>query len=80
LQTFGFGLGLDFRESALLMNTKNAQKFAANMVFNLAVGFHDLPLNASDKSNALGSIQKLSKYSMLVSDTVMIRAQSRARA
>lgn len=73
-KTFGFGLGLDFRESALLMNTKNAQKFAANMVFNLAVGFHDLPLNASDKANALGSIQKLSKYSMLVSDTVMIRA------
>ena len=43
------------------MNTKNAQKFAANMVFNLAVGFHDLPLNASDKANALIALHEI-KY------------------
>jgi nucleosome binding factor SPN SPT16 subunit len=35
----GFGLGIDFRESALLLNEKCKENFAENMVFNLAIGF-----------------------------------------
>ena len=68
-------MGLDFRESALLMNLKNNHEFAANMVFNLTIAFHDLPLNDSDKESALGSIRQLSKYSMQIADTVMIRVR-----
>jgi len=44
------------------------------MVFNLAVGFHDLELADAHKVNAQGSIRNLSKYSMLIADTVVIRS------
>jgi len=43
------------------------------MVFNLAIGFHDLELTNMQKADALGSIRKLSKYSMLIADTVIIQ-------
>jgi len=72
-KNFGFGLGLDFRESSLIMNAKNQRKFAQNMVFNLAIGFHDLELTDMQKADAQGSIRKLSKYSMLIADTVLIQ-------
>jgi len=77
-KSFGFGLGLDFRESSMILNSKNQRLFAPNMVFNLAIGFHDLELADEHKQNAQGSIRKLSKYSMLVADTVVIRVESRA--
>mmetsp|Transcript_2955 Transcript_2955/g.9019 ORF Transcript_2955/g.9019 Transcript_2955/m.9019 type:complete len:755 (-) Transcript_2955:748-3012(-) len=73
-KSFGFGLGLDFRESSMILNSKNQRLFAPNMVFNLAIGFHDLELADEHKQNAQGSIRKLSKYSMLVADTVVIRS------
>lgn len=73
-KTLGFGLGLDFREAALLLNSKNSHIFVPNMVFSLAVGFHNVPLGSADKIDAAGSVRKLSKYSMLVADTVIIRA------
>jgi len=73
-KNFGFGLGLDFRESSLIMNAKNQRKFAQNMVFNLAIGFHDLELTDMQKADAQGSIRKLSKYSMLIADTVLIQS------
>ena len=55
------------------MNAKNQRKFAQNMVFNLAIGFHDLELTDMQKADAQGSIRKLSKYSMLIADTVLIQ-------
>lgn len=60
------------------MNAKNPHKFTSNMVFNLAIGFQDIPLDGVDKVSALGSIRRLSKFSMLIADTVMIRAHSSA--
>lgn len=65
---------MDFRESSLIMNAKNQRKFAQNMVFNLAIGFHDLELTDMQKADAQGSIRKLSKYSMLIADTVLIQS------
>jgi nucleosome binding factor SPN SPT16 subunit len=56
------------------MNAKNQRKFAQNMVFNLAIGFHDLELTDMQKADAQGSIRKLSKYSMLIADTVLIQS------
>jgi len=44
------------------------------MVFNLAIGLHDVPLEPNDKLDAMGSVSKLAEYSMLVADTVIIRA------
>ena len=69
-------MGLDFREAALLLNSKNSHIFVPNMVFSLAVGFHNVPLGSADKIDAAGSVRKLSKYSMLVADTVIIRVYS----
>ena len=43
------------------------------MVFNLAIGLHDVPLEPNDKLDAMGSVSKLAEYSMLVADTVIIR-------
>jgi len=77
-KSLGFGLALDFRESALLLNARNQRKFAPNMIFNLAIGFQDLDLTTTDKVGALGSIRSLSKYSMLVADTVIIQANGDA--
>jgi nucleosome binding factor SPN SPT16 subunit len=73
-KSFGFGLGLDFREPSMILSSKNQRQFAANMVFNLAVGFHDLELTNIHKEGAQGSVRNLSKYSMLIADTVVIRA------
>ena len=75
-QSLGFGLGLDYHEAALLLNSKNSLGFSPNMVFNLAIGFHNIALEPSDKVDAMGSVCKLAEYSMLVSDTVLIRACS----
>ena len=64
---------MDLLESSLIMKAKNQRKFAQNMVFNLAIGFHDLELTDMQKADAQGSIRKLSKYSMLIADTVLIQ-------
>ena len=34
----GFGMGLEFRESANMLNAKNDRKVQAGMVFNVVVG------------------------------------------
>ena len=60
--------GLDFRESSLII-AKNQRKLKYG--FQSAIGFHDLrQLICND---AQGSIRKLSKYSMLIADTVLIQ-------
>mmetsp|Transcript_2922 Transcript_2922/g.8893 ORF Transcript_2922/g.8893 Transcript_2922/m.8893 type:complete len:574 (-) Transcript_2922:748-2469(-) len=75
-KSLGFGLGLDFREAALILNSKNPNLFAPNMVFSLSVGFHNIPLAPAEKAAARGSVRKLSKYSILIADTVMIQGGS----
>ena len=39
---FGFGIGLEFRESILLINPKNERTVKANMVFNVQVSCKDM--------------------------------------
>ena len=73
-KTLGFAMGLQFRDSTLLLNDKNNTKFAPGMILNLAVGFHNVPLSAEDKKDAAGAIQKLSEYSLLLADTVLVSA------
>jgi len=70
-KSLGFATGLEFRDSLYVLNDKNSNKFSDGMVFNLAVGFHNVPLSPEDKE---GSTMKLSVFSFLVADTVRIQA------
>ena len=38
----GFALGIEFRESTLILNAKNESRVRAGMVFNVAVGLEGL--------------------------------------
>ena len=50
-KNLGFAMGLDFRETALLLSQKNSLAFKQGMVFCLAVGFQDVELSEADRSN-----------------------------
>lgn len=49
-KTLGFGVGIDFRDTNLLLNTKNTVTFRPGMVFNLAISFSGLKLSANVRS------------------------------
>jgi len=66
LKTCGFGMGLEFRESALSLNNKNQKVAQAGMVFNLCIGFHNLETKGKVKDTK-GKI-----YSMMLADTVIV--------
>jgi len=72
-KTLGFSIGLEFRDGTLVLNDKNSTKFEEGMVFTLAVGFHNVPLSAEDKSKATGASKSLGLFSLLVADTVQIQ-------
>ncbi|GAB0494570.1 hypothetical protein MMPV_005864 [Pyropia vietnamensis] len=56
----GFGMGVEFRESALLLNARNEHVVRSGMVFNVSVGLSGL--KDSDKGT----------YALLVADTVVV--------
>lgn len=58
---FGFGIGLEFRESNLYINGKNEKEVEEGMVFNVVVGFDNLT-NEKEKI-----------YAIQISDTVAVR-------
>jgi nucleosome binding factor SPN SPT16 subunit len=60
-KTLGFGVGIDFRDTHLLLNKKNTVAFRPGMVFSLAVSFAGLKLN----ENARASINSKSAVSMM---------------
>jgi nucleosome binding factor SPN SPT16 subunit len=60
----GFGMGIEFRESELLLSPKSGRAIEPGMVFNLALGLQGL----SDP----GSPLKDATYALLVADTVLI--------
>jgi nucleosome binding factor SPN SPT16 subunit len=72
-KSLGFCLGLEFRDSGMVLTEKNNHKFEENMVFTLSVGFHAVPLSAEDKAGATSSVQKLDSFSLLLADTVLIQ-------
>jgi nucleosome binding factor SPN SPT16 subunit len=72
-KSIGFAIGLEFRDPTMVLNANNSSKFVNEMVFNLSIGFHNVPLEANDVSDSKSKlIQKLSVFSMLVGDTVKI--------
>jgi nucleosome binding factor SPN SPT16 subunit len=42
MSNFGFGIGLEFRESNLIINQKNDNILKENMVFNICISANDL--------------------------------------
>ena len=74
-KSLGFALGLEFRDSSMLLNGTNTNKFTAGMVFNLSVGLHNMPLSEEDKKGAPESVQKLSVFSLLLADVVAVQAK-----
>lgn len=72
-KSLGFAIGLEFRDSTLVLNEKSQAKFAEDMLFTLSVGFHNVPLTAEEKKGAGESSQKLSNFSLLLADTIRIQ-------
>jgi nucleosome binding factor SPN SPT16 subunit len=62
VKTLGFGTGIDFRDSSYLVNAKNERTLRENMVFNLSLGFQNLP----DPKH------KGKTYALLLTDTVRV--------
>lgn len=60
----GTGIGLEFRESGLSLNSKNDRVVKAGMVFNVTLGFHNLQTETNNP--------KIEKFSLLLADTVIV--------
>ncbi|KAH7919903.1 FACT complex subunit SPT16 [Leucogyrophana mollusca] len=62
VKNVGFGIGVEFRDSAYLLSLKNSRPLKTNMVFNLSLGFSDLIDEAGKK------------YALHLVDTVRINS------
>lgn len=73
-KNLGFSIGLEYRDNILILNEKNNYKFTENMIFNVIVGFHNIPLTDEDKKGSSTIASKLNTYSLLLADTVKIQS------
>lgn len=64
-KTLGFVTGIEFRESSLVIGPKNNAVIKKGMVFNVNLGFADL-------ENSESSDDRYKKYSLFLSDTVVV--------
>jgi len=73
-KTLGFGVGLDFRDTNLLLNTKNTVTFRPGMVFSLAISFSGLALSENVRAslNSNSAVKNLSEYGLMIADMVAI--------
>ncbi|KAF5745923.1 FACT complex subunit SPT16 [Tripterygium wilfordii] len=60
----GTGIGIEFRESGLSLNSKNDREVKANMIFNVSLGFHNLQNHTSNS--------KKRNFSLILADTVIV--------
>jgi nucleosome binding factor SPN SPT16 subunit len=74
-KTLGFAIGLEFRDSTMLLNSSNTTRFEVGMVFNLIVGFQNVLLTDEDKKGASASVKKMNTFSLLIADTVVIQSE-----
>ena len=74
-KSLGFAIGLEFRDSTLVLNGTNTAKFQEGMVFCLSVGFQNVPLTPEDTAKSSASMQKLKVFSLLVGDTMLIQRE-----
>ncbi|CAB0035722.1 unnamed protein product [Trichogramma brassicae] len=64
-KNFGFGMGIEFRESSLLLGPKTIATAKKGMVFNVNVGFSNLP-------NPDGTDKESKTYALFIGDTVIV--------
>lgn len=64
-KNFGFAMGIEFRESSLLIGPKTNAVLKKGMVFNVNVGFSNL-------SNPEATEKELKTYALFVGDTVLV--------
>ena len=60
-------MGIEFRESAFIINQKNKREVQGNMIFNVSVGFENLVTKTEAKEV---------KYSLFVADTIEVTTGS----
>jgi nucleosome binding factor SPN SPT16 subunit len=72
-KSLGFSMGIEFRDPTLVLNQTNDKKFVPGMVFNLSVGFSNIPLESKEKEGKK-DYQKLNVFSLVISDVVVIKA------
>ena len=72
-KSFGFAIGIEFRDATLILNEKNTTKFSDGMTFVLSVGLQNVPLLPADKVKVTDSFKKMETFSLLVADTVRIQ-------
>ena len=63
----GYGMGLEFRESYLIINAKSQRVVEPGMVFNIEVGLENIPHATKQVNDGQGKT-----YSMKIADTVLI--------
>ncbi|CAI5791258.1 FACT complex subunit SPT16 [Podarcis muralis] len=64
-KNLGFAMGIEFRESSLVINSKNQYRLKKGMVFSLNVGFSDL-------TNKEGKKPEEKTYALFIGDTVLV--------
>jgi nucleosome binding factor SPN SPT16 subunit len=65
VRNLGSGIGIEFRDSATLLNAKNTRVLRTGMTLNMSIGFNDLE-NPGAKNS------KDAKYSLLLVDTLIV--------
>lgn len=65
-KNIGWNIGLEFRDSTFVLNSKNERVIPDHSTFNLSVGFSNLANSETVKD------EKLKNYALLISDTVKI--------
>jgi nucleosome binding factor SPN SPT16 subunit len=69
-KSLGFAIGLEFRDSLLVLNQNNTNKFVDGMVFSLIVGLHNIALPSDEAKSGASA---LTTFSLLLSDTVRVQ-------
>ncbi|MBW01061.1 FACT complex subunit SPT16, partial [Eschrichtius robustus] len=64
-KNLGFGMGIEFREGSLVINSKNQYKLKKGMVFSINLGFSDL-------TNKEGKKPEEKAYALFIGDTVLV--------
>ncbi|XP_018319533.1 FACT complex subunit spt16 [Agrilus planipennis] len=70
-KTFGFAMGIEFKESSLTVGPKNSAILKKGMVFNINLGFNNL-------QNKEATEKEAQTYALFIGDTVIVNEDSPA--
>ncbi|CAM9140596.1 unnamed protein product, partial [Discosporangium mesarthrocarpum] len=72
VRNLGFSLGLDYRDSSMLISSKNHFRLKEGMVLNLSVGLQGVPLSSKDRQ---GTNMAMETFSVMIADTVIVKEE-----